>query len=59
MSASPHLNRWRGFAVVAVAYFMTIVDLPAIFALVRRNELSDAKRKTTMGEPQPGLVSAN
>jgi len=29
-SASPNLNRWRAFAVLAVAYFMTIVDLTIV-----------------------------
>ena len=29
-SASPSLNRWRAFAVLAVAYFMTIVDLTIV-----------------------------
>ena len=30
MSASPHINRWRAFALLAVAYFMTIVDLTIV-----------------------------
>jgi EmrB/QacA subfamily drug resistance transporter len=29
-SASPHLNRWRAFALLAVAYFMTIIDLTIV-----------------------------
>jgi EmrB/QacA subfamily drug resistance transporter len=29
-SASPNLNRWRAFALLAVAYFMTIVDLTIV-----------------------------
>jgi len=29
-SASPHINRWRAFALLAVAYFMTIVDLTIV-----------------------------
>ena len=29
-SASPHLNRWRAFALLAVAYFMTVVDLTIV-----------------------------
>ena len=29
-SASPQINRWRAFAVLAVAYFMTIVDLTIV-----------------------------
>jgi hypothetical protein len=33
--------------------------LPAIFALVRRNELSDAVNKTTIREPQPALAGTN
>jgi len=40
---------------------IALIAVPAIFALVRGNELSDAKRKTTMGEPEPepALASAN
>ena len=33
-----------------------LLAVPAIFALVRRNELSDALAKTTVREPQPALV---
>jgi EmrB/QacA subfamily drug resistance transporter len=29
-SASPTLNRWRAFALLAVAYFMTIIDLTIV-----------------------------
>src|SRR5204862_7254037 len=29
-SASPNLNRWRAFALLAVAYFMTIIDLTIV-----------------------------
>jgi MFS family permease len=29
-SASPHINRWRAFALLAVAYFMTIIDLTIV-----------------------------
>jgi EmrB/QacA subfamily drug resistance transporter len=29
-STSPHLNRWRAFALLAVAYFMTVVDLTIV-----------------------------
>ncbi len=29
-SGSPNLNRWRAFAVLAVAYFMTVVDLTIV-----------------------------
>ena len=29
-SASPKINRWQAFAVLAVAYFMTIVDLTIV-----------------------------
>jgi len=32
---------------------IALLAVPAIFALVRRNELSDAVAKTTIGEPQP------
>jgi EmrB/QacA subfamily drug resistance transporter len=30
MSPSPTINRWRAFALLAVAYFMTIVDLTIV-----------------------------
>ncbi|HTU85761.1 MAG TPA: MFS transporter [Solirubrobacteraceae bacterium] len=30
MSASPKPNRWRAFALLAVAYFMTIIDLTIV-----------------------------
>src|SRR5437879_3947743 len=29
-TTSPHINRWRAFALLAVAYFMTIVDLTIV-----------------------------
>src|SRR6516162_3226739 len=29
-SASTHVNRWRAFGLLAVAYFMTIVDLTIV-----------------------------
>ena len=29
-SASPHIHRWRAFALLAVTYFMTIVDLTIV-----------------------------
>jgi EmrB/QacA subfamily drug resistance transporter len=29
-SASPNINRWRAFALLAVAYFMTVVDLTIV-----------------------------
>jgi EmrB/QacA subfamily drug resistance transporter len=29
-SQSPHINRWRAFALLAVAFFMTIVDLTIV-----------------------------
>jgi hypothetical protein len=38
---------------------VALLALPAIFTLVRRNELSDAVAKTTVGEPQPALASPN
>jgi EmrB/QacA subfamily drug resistance transporter len=38
---------------------IALLALPAIFALVRRNELSDAVTKTTIREPQPALVGTN
>ena len=28
--ATPHVNRWRAFALLAVAYFMTIIDLTIV-----------------------------
>jgi EmrB/QacA subfamily drug resistance transporter len=30
MTPKPHLNRWRAFALLAVAFFMTIVDLTIV-----------------------------
>src|SRR5579884_4044104 len=30
MSASPHLNRWRAFSLLAVSFFMTIIDLTIV-----------------------------
>ena len=38
---------------------IALLALPAIFALVRREELSDAVTKTTMREPQPALAGTN
>ena len=29
-STSPNINRWRAFALLAVAYFMTIIDLTIV-----------------------------
>ena len=29
-SQSPHINRWRAFALLAVAFFMTIIDLTIV-----------------------------
>ena len=29
-SQSPHINRWRAFALLAVAFFMTVVDLTIV-----------------------------
>jgi len=29
-SQAPHINRWRAFALLAVAYFMTIIDLTIV-----------------------------
>src|ERR1700683_2049589 len=29
-SPSPSMNRWRAFALLAVAYFMTIIDLTVV-----------------------------
>jgi len=36
-----------------------LLAVPAIFALVRRNELSEAVAKTTVREPQPALAQAS
>jgi EmrB/QacA subfamily drug resistance transporter len=38
---------------------IALLAVPAIFALVRRNELSDAVTKTTIREPQPALACTN
>jgi len=38
---------------------IALLAVPAIFALVRGDELSDAVAKTTISEPQPGLAGAN
>ncbi len=38
---------------------IALLAVPAIFALVRREELSDAVAKTTIREPQPALAGAN
>src|ERR1700750_1879256 len=29
-SPSPHIHRWRAFALLAIAYFMTIIDLTIV-----------------------------
>jgi MFS family permease len=38
---------------------IALIALPAIFVLVRRDELSDAVRKTSMREPQAALATTN
>ena len=38
---------------------IALLAVPAIFALVRRDELSNAVAKTTIREPQPALAGAN
>ena len=38
---------------------IALLAVPAIFALVRRDELSDAVAKTTIREPQPALAGAH
>jgi EmrB/QacA subfamily drug resistance transporter len=38
---------------------IALVAVPAIFALVRRDELSDAVTKTTIRAPQPALAGTN
>jgi EmrB/QacA subfamily drug resistance transporter len=30
MTPTPHINRWRAFSLLAVAYFMTIIDLTIV-----------------------------
>jgi EmrB/QacA subfamily drug resistance transporter len=30
MTSTPHINRWRAFALLAVSYFMTIIDLTIV-----------------------------
>ncbi|MGA2928256.1 MAG: hypothetical protein ABSG43_20115 [Solirubrobacteraceae bacterium] len=30
MSARPIINRWRAFALLAVAFFMTVIDLTIV-----------------------------
>src|SRR6184192_4355482 len=29
-SSSPHINHWRAFALLAAAYFMTVIDLTIV-----------------------------
>ena len=29
-SQSPHVKRWRAFALLAVAFFMTVIDLTIV-----------------------------
>jgi EmrB/QacA subfamily drug resistance transporter len=38
---------------------IALLALPAIFMLVRRDELTDAVTKTTIREPQPGLAATH
>jgi EmrB/QacA subfamily drug resistance transporter len=38
---------------------IALVAVPAIFALIRRDELSDAVARTTIREPQPALTPAS
>jgi EmrB/QacA subfamily drug resistance transporter len=38
---------------------IALLAVPAVFALVRRDELSDAVAKTTIREPQPALAGTN
>ncbi len=38
---------------------IALIAVPAIFALVRRDELSDAVAKTTIREPQPALAGTS
>jgi len=38
---------------------IALIAVPAIFALVRRDELTDAVDKTAVREPQPAVAGAN
>jgi MFS family permease len=38
---------------------IALIALPAIFVLIRRDELTDAVAKTAVREPQPALAGAN
>jgi hypothetical protein len=38
---------------------IALIAVPAIFALVRRDELAEAVSKSTSEEPQSALVGAN
>jgi hypothetical protein len=38
---------------------IALLALPAIFVLIRRDELSDSVAKTTIREPQPAFAGAN
>ncbi len=38
---------------------IALLALPAIFVLIRRDELTDAMAKTTVREPQPALAGAD
>jgi EmrB/QacA subfamily drug resistance transporter len=38
---------------------IALLALPAIFTLIRRNELADALAKTRIGEPQPALAASH
>jgi high-affinity nickel permease len=38
---------------------IALIAVPAIFALVRRDELTDAVAKTAVSEQQPALAGAN
>jgi MFS family permease len=38
---------------------IALLALPAIFVLIRRDEITDAVAKTTVGEPQPALAGAD
>jgi hypothetical protein len=52
---------WKPWHVQAfwVLGAIALLALPAIFALIRRDELSDAVTKTTIREPQPAPAAAN
>ncbi len=58
--SSAHVALTGGFQeAFLVLGAIALLAVPAIFALVRRDELTDAVAKATIGEPQPALAGAN